>query len=84
VYAGAGELPPTRFVIPQGQPFAAGKGIVYALNGDGSLRWSLPLDGRVYAGPAVGPDERLFVASWDHHLYCIQEVSERDPASSAA
>ena len=42
-----------------------------------------PVRPATLASPAVGPDERLFVASWDHHLYCIQEVSERDSASSA-
>ena len=71
VFVVTGELPPSRQILQEGSTLAAGRGQLYALDGDGSLRWSLKVGGRIYSNPAVGPGNTLYIGCWDHYVYCI-------------
>ena len=44
---------------------------LYALNPDGTLKWSYATGNWVYSSPAIGADGTLYVGSWDNKLYAI-------------
>ena len=44
---------------------------LYAINADGSLKWSFTTSGYVYPSPAIGPDGTLYVASAQGTLYAF-------------
>lgn len=45
---------------------------VYAINPDGSLRWSFQTGADIFSSPAIGPDGTIYVGSWDKNLYAIK------------
>jgi outer membrane protein assembly factor BamB len=48
-------------------------GKLYALNTDGSMRWSYATGGAITATPAIGPDGTIYVGSWDKRMYAITD-----------
>lgn len=51
---------------------------VYALNADGSLKWTFVTDDRVRSTPAIGEDGTVYVGSLDDNLYAL------DPATGTS
>jgi hypothetical protein len=49
----------------------SGDGKIYAVNQDGSLKWTFQTGDVVYSSPLVGPDGTIYVASWDRYVYAI-------------
>jgi outer membrane protein assembly factor BamB len=46
-------------------------GQLYAINPDGSLKWSFPTVSSVISSPAIGGDGTIYVGSYDYKLYAI-------------
>jgi hypothetical protein len=46
---------------------------LYALNPDGTLKWSYATGNYVYSSPAIGSDGTIYVASFDNNLYAIND-----------
>jgi outer membrane protein assembly factor BamB len=44
-----------------------GESRMYALNPDGTERWSAALEGEVWAGPAIGFDGTLYMGTYNHN-----------------
>ena len=44
---------------------------VYALNPDGSLKWSHTTGGEVRSSPAIGGDGTVYVGSYDQKIYAF-------------
>ena len=45
--------------------------MLYALNPDGSLKWSYQTGGEVYSSPAIGADGTVYVGSCDGKVYAL-------------
>jgi len=45
---------------------------LYAINPDGTLKWSYKTKGAIRSSPAVGPDGTIYVGSYDKKLYAIK------------
>ena len=45
---------------------------LYAINPDGTLKWSYQTGGYVDSSPAIGTDGTIYVGSNDYYLYAIQ------------
>lgn len=45
---------------------------LYAINPDGTLKWTYSTGGGVYSSPAIGTDGTIYVGSRDHNLYAIK------------
>jgi outer membrane protein assembly factor BamB len=64
--------------------FSAGKGAdntiyvgsddnsLYAINPNGTLKWSYQTGDNVFSSPAIGADGTIYVGSKDYYLYAIQ------------
>jgi outer membrane protein assembly factor BamB len=44
---------------------------LYAVNGDGTLKWRFPTGGVVRSSPAIAPDGTIYVGSYDNRLYAL-------------
>jgi outer membrane protein assembly factor BamB len=44
---------------------------LYAVNADGSIKWSYPTGGRIEASPAIAPNGILYFGSDDNQIYCL-------------
>jgi hypothetical protein len=44
---------------------------LYAVNADGSQKWSFTTGGDIYSSPVIGADGTIYVGSWDNKLYAI-------------
>ena len=55
------------------QDFATGAstGNLYALNSDGTLRWTFPVGAAIYSDPAIGPDGAIYFGCFDTNLYAL-------------
>lgn len=59
---GAGEQEP----IPVNTSF-------WAVNPDGTLKWSFDTEDEVKSSPAIGPDGTIYFGSYDNHLYAVKD-----------
>jgi len=50
-------------------------GKVYALNPDGSLKWSYQTEGKVSSSPAIGADGIIYIGSWDGKVYAFGPIT---------
>ena len=48
------------------------EGVVYAVDLNGKVRWSIPTGGVVFSSPAIAPDGTVYVGSGDQRLYAIR------------
>jgi outer membrane protein assembly factor BamB len=46
-------------------------GHVYALNPDGSLKWSYKTNDAIISSPAIGSDGTIYIGSYDGHVYAL-------------
>ena len=46
---------------------------LYAINPDGTLKWTFKTNGRIQSSPAIGPDGTIYVGSDDGYLYAIED-----------
>ena len=46
----------------------------WAVNPDGSLKWSFDTGDGVESSPAIGPDGTVYFGSYDHHLYAVADT----------
>jgi outer membrane protein assembly factor BamB len=44
---------------------------LYALNPNGTLKWSYSTDGDIYSSPAIGTDGTIYFGSYDNYLYAL-------------
>ena len=44
---------------------------LYAINPNGTLKWSYTTGERIDSSPAIGADGTIYVGSWDQNLYAI-------------
>ncbi len=44
---------------------------LYAVDQDGSKKWSFSTEGRIYSSPTIGADGTIYVGSADYNLYAI-------------
>jgi outer membrane protein assembly factor BamB len=44
---------------------------LYALNPDGTLKWSYSTNGDIYSSPAIGSDGTIYFGSYDNYLYAL-------------
>lgn len=44
---------------------------IFAINPNGSLKWSFATAGKVFSSPAIGADGTVYVGSYDANLYAI-------------
>jgi outer membrane protein assembly factor BamB len=44
---------------------------LYALNPDGTLKWSYSTNRDIYSSPAIGSDGTIYFGSYDHYLYAL-------------
>jgi outer membrane protein assembly factor BamB len=44
---------------------------LYALNADGTFRWSYTTGNQVYGSPAIGADGTIYIGSYDNNLYAL-------------
>ena len=44
---------------------------LYAINSDGTVKWSFSTGGEVYSSPAIAADDTIYVGSHDYNLYAI-------------
>jgi outer membrane protein assembly factor BamB len=44
---------------------------LYALNPDGTLKWSYSTNGDIYSSPAIGQDGTIYFGSYDNYLYAL-------------
>jgi outer membrane protein assembly factor BamB len=51
--------------------FGALNDTLYALNPDGTLKWSYSTNGDIYSSPAIGPDGTIYFGSYDNNLYAL-------------
>jgi outer membrane protein assembly factor BamB len=51
--------------------FGALNDTLYALNPDGTLKWSYSTNGDVYSSPAIGSDGTVYFGSYDNYLYAL-------------
>jgi outer membrane protein assembly factor BamB len=47
--------------------------VFFAINPDGSLKWSFPMNDGAESSPAIGPDGTIYVGSYDSSLYAIAD-----------
>ena len=47
------------------------KGTAFALNADGSLKWSYKTGGEIDCPPAIGSDGTVYFGSWDGKIYAL-------------
>jgi outer membrane protein assembly factor BamB len=47
--------------------------VFFAINPDGSLKWSFPMNDGAESSPAIGPDGTIYVGSYDSVLYAIAD-----------
>ncbi|MCK4447144.1 MAG: PQQ-like beta-propeller repeat protein, partial [Candidatus Marinimicrobia bacterium] len=52
---------------------------LYAINPDGTLKWSYQTGYYIYSSPAIGNDGTLYIGSDDGKLYAFQDLDETDP-----
>jgi outer membrane protein assembly factor BamB len=45
----------------------------WAVNPDGTLKWSLETEDGVESSPAIGPDGTIYFGSYDNHLYAVKD-----------
>lgn len=45
---------------------------LYAINPDGTLKWTYTTDGGIFSSPAIGSDGTIYIGSRDHNLYAIK------------
>lgn len=50
---------------------------IYALNPDGTLKWSYKTGGSVKSSPAIGENGTIYVGSYDNNLYAIYENGDK-------
>jgi len=51
--------------------------VFFAINPDGSLKWSFPMHDGAESSPAIGPDGTIYVGSYDSSLYAIADSGSR-------
>jgi outer membrane protein assembly factor BamB len=44
---------------------------LYALNPNGTLKWSYSTNGDIYSSPAIGSDGTIYFGSYDNYLYAL-------------
>lgn len=49
----------------------ASDGIVYAINNNGTARWTYSTGGEIHSSPAIGSDGTIYIGSDDGNLYAI-------------
>ncbi|MBU1078597.1 MAG: VCBS repeat-containing protein, partial [Spirochaetes bacterium] len=49
----------------------ASDGVLYAINSDGSIKWSYSTGGDIYSSPAIGKDGTVYVGSTDNKVYAV-------------
>lgn len=49
----------------------SGDGILYALNSDGTLKWTYTTGNTIYGSVTIGSDGTIYVGSYDKNLYAI-------------
>lgn len=47
---------------------------LYAINPDGTLKWTLPVGEKGLSSPVLGADGTIYVGSFDNSLYAIGEA----------
>jgi outer membrane protein assembly factor BamB len=52
---------------------------VYAINADGTEKWTFATGSRVFSSPANGSDGIIYVGSRDDSLYALREVDGVNP-----
>jgi len=69
-------LPSSPSLAADGTIYIGGNdGYLYALNADGSTKWSYPTGGPILSTPAIGADGTIYVGSSDHNLYALNPDS---------
>ena len=48
----------------------------YAVNADGTRRWSFVMEDGTESSPAIGPDGMVYVGSYDGNLYAIRDLGD--------
>jgi outer membrane protein assembly factor BamB len=51
--------------------FGALNDTLYALNPDGTLKWSFSTNRDIYSSPAIGSDGTIYFGSYDNYLYAL-------------
>jgi outer membrane protein assembly factor BamB len=51
--------------------FGALNDTLYALNPEGTLKWSYSTNGDIYSSPAIGSDGTIYFGSYDNYLYAL-------------
>jgi outer membrane protein assembly factor BamB len=49
----------------------------WAVNPDGSLKWSFDTGDGVESSPAIGPDGTIYFGSYDGHLYAVTDAGDQ-------
>ena len=49
----------------------------WAINPDGSLKWSFDTEDGVESSPAIGPDGTIYFGSYDNNLYAVKDVGNQ-------
>lgn len=55
-------------------------GKLYAINADGTLKWSFQTKGAIESSPAIGSDGTIYIGSNDNHLYAIGGTIQTESA----
>jgi hypothetical protein len=59
----------------------SGDDSVYAINPDGTKKWSFATGSEVYSSPAIAADGTVYVGSYDGNLYAFADVANPGDAS---
>ncbi|MCB9601452.1 MAG: PQQ-binding-like beta-propeller repeat protein [Sandaracinus sp.] len=61
---------------PNGRLHVAAGAELFALERDGTVRWSFRASGKIFTTPAIADDGTIYVGSQDDHLYAISPDGE--------
>jgi len=51
--------------------------VFFAVNPDGSHKWSFDMEDGTESSPAIGPDGTIYIGSYDGYLYSIEDQGDR-------
>jgi outer membrane protein assembly factor BamB len=51
--------------------------VFFAINPDGTMKWSFDMEDGTESSPAIGPDGTIYVGSYDGHLYAIADEGDK-------
>ena len=63
-----------------GNPPVAVETVFFAINPDGSRKWSFDMEDGAESSPAIGPDGTIYVGSYDGKLYAIRDEGDAERA----